>query len=316
MTQIPPDSQFQDSSKASNFFRELASRKVERPDAPPLYTRKAALILGATLGLVYGLSTQFINTIFTPGIPYTHYPFGIVGNCVASMLGMMLVSFVCALPKDVYRGALFGSFTTVLVLEIRAVLLGMPLLAQFRTIFWMFAAIGLLFEIVLSLPVMLGLRWTIEIQGELFNKPVWSWKRARLPLAFIIGVISLSIFSIYPDDVRAAMADTVTLIKEGRAAPTDADLPAPLRSENNVQDFRSHAASPYTLELGEKSILANDISTAFPGSVVVVIARFGDGWGIACAYLNGLRNPTCISYSPGHAPPVTDYRAMRLAQLV
>lgn len=312
MAETQSDSSHENLERAVGLFRELASRKRERATAPPSYSRKVAVILGAVMGLGYGLSTQFINSLLSPSIPFTHYPFGIIGNSAASILGMMIVCLLCALPKDSYRGALLGCFASLLLLELRALAIGStPLTVQLRSEFSIFALIGIVVELALSIPVMLILRWTIDIQGELFDKPIWSWERIRLPLGFVAAAIALGFFSLYPTDIREAMANTALLINQGLAASTAADLPTPLRNENNVQDFLYYGEAPYTLELGRYGTF-QDMSSELPGYLIEVIARFKSGWTVACLYANRLNNPVCKSYGPLNAPPVTDFRALRL----
>ena len=280
--------------------------------APPFYARKAALVLGAMLGLFYGLSSQLINSILSPGIPFAHHPFGLIGNCIASILGMTLVCFICCLPKDTYRGATLACLSAFLVMEVRALAIrSSPLTVQLFSAFSLFALIGLVIELAIILPIMLILRWTIEIQAENFDRKIWVWQRARLPLAFLAAVMALSIFSVYPSEVLDAMANSARTIDSGLRAAHVTDLPAPLRNENNVQDFLYHATAQYELELGDYQTYL-DPKTLQAGYAIDIVARFKGGWAVVCRYNNGPSNPKCQSFDAPHAPPVTDYRAQVL----
>ncbi len=297
------------------FFRQLASRKVERPAAPRWYILKVALVFGVTLGLAYGVSTQYINSMVSPAVPFSHHPFGIVGNCVASVFGFTLICVVCSLPKDFVRAALFGSLSLFFVLEVRALFTGTPLLAELVSLLSIFALIGIIIEIVLSIPVMLLLRWTIEMQTELFHKPLWSWSRLRFPLVFVAAAVGLGFFSLYPADARAAMENMTALITKGLAASGPNELPPALSNGSNVQDFLLHAQPPFMVELGEQSLFGTDISPLLHGYTIVTIARFSNGWAIACLYIDRPDQPICKSYDAPSAPPVTDYHASQLHRM-
>ncbi len=309
MDDITPTPSDETSDKAVGLFRELAARRKEHPTAPASYSRKAAVVLGAILGLAYGLCTQFINSLYAPSVPFSHHPFGLIGNVAASMAGMILICVVCSLPKDFSRGALAACATSLLVLELRALAIGsVPLTAQLILHFSPLALIGLVVELAVAFPAMLLLRWTLDIQSDVFDKPLWAWERIRLPLAFIAGTLILGSFSLYPADVLTAMANTTGIMDRGLAARSLDDLPVPLRNENNVQDFVYYGKAPYTVELGEY-VTALDIKTGQPIYLIQVLVRFSGGWAVACVYENQLDDPVCKSFAPSDAPPVTDFRA-------
>ena len=202
--------------------------------------------------------------------------------------------------------------SALLILELRALAVGsMPTTIQAFAAFSFFSLIGLGVELAIALPVMFLLRWTLEIQAENIDKKIWAWQRVRLPLAFAVLAAGLGIFSLYPDEVLAAMADTARLIDQGLLASNASALPAPLRNENNVQDFIYFAEAPYEVELGAYESYV-DPTTFQPVHVIDIVARFKDGWGVVCHYKDRLNNPECTSFDVPHAPPVTDFRAQIL----
>ncbi|HTP00240.1 MAG TPA: hypothetical protein VMJ64_02620 [Anaerolineales bacterium] len=298
--------------KQGDFFLDLAARKVVRPIAPRSYSLWMALLLGVVLGLAYGLSNQFINSIFSPpsaSIPFAHHPFGIIGNCIASILGMMLICFACAWPKDWTKGALFGSLALFLVMEIRAVATGTPVLDVFLVSFLSFGLLGTFLEIVLCIPVMAILRWTIDVQAELFDRPVYSWQRLRIPVGITVAATALGLLSLYPSSTLDAMANTASLINRGRAAARSENLPAPLREENGVHDFLKYAGPDFTVELGETTPFADKIPPLLQPYAIVIIARFQGGWTVTCLYIDPSDEPLCKSSSPPNTPRITDFWA-------
>ncbi len=296
--------------KAIAFFREAAARKVERPATPPHYARRVALVIGAVLGLAYGLAAQFCNSLVAPSIPFTHYPFGVVGNIAASVLGFTLVSWIASLPKDFARGALAGALCCVAILELRALFISMPLLATLGTAYAFFSVMGLFIELIVALVVILIYRLMLDMQAEHFDKPLWSRPRIALPLVFLVAAIGLGSFSLYPEEVVAAMRDTNALITRGLSATSTTELPPALRNENGVHDFRSSAGAPYAIELGEyRTFIMRGPLGQGEGYDIGVIARFPRGYAIWCSYPDRLTDPICKSFGPSDAPPRTDFRA-------
>ncbi len=291
-------------------FRDIASKKKVRPKAPPTYRRRIAVVMGMLFGLVYALLSQFANSILAPTIPFAHYPFGVIGNLLVDVLGFGLVCFVCSLPEDEYRGALFASLTVFLILDARAWALGSPgVLLQLISPLAPLVIFSLILEIGVSLPLMIALRWAIDIYHEHYGQPSWAWPRIRLPLGLMLAVLILGLLSIYPDDVRRDMAVMNDLIAEARSAPTAAASPVPLRDDNRVHELYRNVRADYTLEEGDASLMAEDLPPVYQASPVVIIARFRGGWTLACSFAHPADEPVCRSFEPSLAPPIDDLRA-------
>ncbi|HEX2697532.1 MAG TPA: hypothetical protein VHM28_07455 [Anaerolineales bacterium] len=308
---MEPQSSDPVASKRENFLLELQANKKIKPSPKPSHRRIAGLVIGALIGLAYSLVSQFINSLLSPGIPFAHYPFGVMGNCITIILSMASIGLISAYPGDWHRGVLWGSVAIAVLLELRALLISsISLTTQLTSAFSVFAIVALIIELVFSIPPVFLLRWAIDVQEELFDKPFWIWRRIRLPLGLMIAVLGFSIFYVYPADVRDDMSNMNSIIQLGLRNPSK--LPDPLSEKSTAESFLNYGTPIYTLELGDY-IDFSDISPALQTeNIIVIIARFNNKWALACLYRASNNAPICKSYSPDLAPPISDVRASQL----
>ena len=238
-------------NNSADFFLQLSQGKQETPPPVQKSTRViTGLIMGMLLGLFYGLVTQFINSIFSPGVPFALYPFGLAGNIIASIVVWSIIGVVCAWPDSAITGAIVGCLAAAIAVIMMALAAKPPstepALAQFFSVsanlfsFLVFALLGI--------PLMLLVRWAIDVQGELALQPFWSWRRLRAPLAALVLLsVAMSILTLDDPNVQQAMVDMHGLIQKGLTASHAAQLPSALRA-NKVNDFLAHAIPNYTLE--------------------------------------------------------------------
>jgi len=290
----------------TEFFRALSQEKHKAAPQPikDSYPRFAGMLLGAALGFVYGLISQGINLVTMPGVPIAQYPFGLVVNCIIYIAGGALVGFACSYPKSSLNGVILGSITSMVVILIQWwAAFATSLSGLFQTDFFVAVApvglpfaLGLLF--LITVPLMLLLRWTIDIQSELSYRSVRSWERLRLPLVILTLSAVAGTLTLYPGNVRQAMSDMHELIQAGLSVSNATDLPRPLREENEVIDFLAYAGSNYTLERGLDAVLRNDLSVLAEADSEVILARFDHDWTLACLYEPDTSRPICKSYVP------------------
>jgi hypothetical protein len=295
--------------QAVALIRELGRQK-RLPDPPrPALTRWIGVIIGALTGLAFALVAQSTNRIALPGVPFAHYPFGFTGNCLAAAVGGGLCGLLCAWPKGGLNGATLAGVGMILFLELRAWLIqATPLAVMIQTIFSPFILLAAALAFIAALPLMLLMRWGIDIQGELAHQPVWAWQRVRVPLLVLILAGCAGYLALYPREVRQALISTHTLIQHGLQAQAQAELPPVLRTQQ-VREFRNNANSTYTLEESHDNALRQDIVPLADLEDIVIVARFRNGWVLACVFEAGSYYPRCKSYEPQFAPGINDIRA-------
>ena len=294
-----------------DFFRDLARTKLapsERPRA--VRVRLSGLLLGALMGLAYGLLSQSINEMLLPGVPLAHYPFGALGNCALAIGVGALIGILCGWPQGSINGALAGALAMTAALEARGVIINNLGIAQIARLD--FAAITLAGAAVLlffTIPVALLLRWAIDSQFE-SRRPALSWPRLRGPLALAALACGAGALAYYPGDTRHALRDMHALIQKGLKAASVAALPGPLRNENKVIDFMLSASPRYTLEESEDPVLRRGLGWLSRANSVIIVARFEGGWTLVCLHERSGAAPECRSFRPNQAPRVNDMRAM------
>ncbi len=285
-------------NNSSDFFIQLSQEKEEKPQPVRKSTRIAiGVIIGMLLGVVYGLVTQLTNSIFSPGVPFALYPFGLIGNMIVSIAVWAVIGCLCAWPNSAISGALLGSLSAGTMMIILALVSAPPVAPA--AIVQFFSTSTNLFAFVLfallTIPLLLLIRWAIEVQGELTHLPIWSWRRLRAPLApcLLLGIV-MSVLTLYDENVRQAMVDMNELIQTGLSASDITQIPDPLRS-NQVNDFLLYAVPEYTLEHSYYDQYQRDLKAA-DNAGTVIVARFQNGWILACQFYLRHVTPHCKSY--------------------
>lgn len=149
---------------------------------------------------------------------------------------------------------------------------------------------------LLTTPLMLSVRWAIDIQIELASQPLWSWRRLRGPLAALLLLgAGMSVLTLYSEDVRQAMIQMHGLIQEGLTTSSKNDLPPALNTDD-VHDFLVHAKSNYTLEQSYDDQYQRDFAATLSSDGPIILARFQNGWLLACRFSLQFKTLHCKSY--------------------
>ncbi len=285
--------------------------RVTSPDATELAARgkqrlQIGVSLGALLGLAYGLVSQLINPIALPGISLYQPPAGPVGNALLSMaLGATLGVITCY-PLSAALGILFGGIAALVGI------LGY-MLVRLGGLGFGGALISSLFFSVpmawLTVPVLALLRWAAErlVDARRVGQPLLRW--ARLPVVLALVMMVLGAFELLPDEGRADLARTQTLIEQGLRANSPTALPEPLRGAH-MTVFPPAQKTGYTLEWTKYDL--NRFMELRPPSNfdahAAVIVRFPGSYYLVCLYPTPAQAPTCANYDklPGKAPERRD----------
>jgi hypothetical protein len=257
------------------------------------YRRVFGLLFGAAIGLVFGLVLQGINHLFLPGIPLYHSNFGFWGNVFAAVLLGLGLGLISAWPTTSAWGIFWGSVTGALVIGLVTVFsgsretLGLAIGSVVVIFGPVAAACGLLFIVF---------RWIVDREMNIrFDlKPV---RRLILPLAALLVAAMAASFSLYSPLARTVTTRMNDLILEGRQANGVGGLPASLRSKN-VTGFMAKAQASYELEWMEDAENQYRISRPLtdPYQPTTVVARFDNGYLLACVFPNADAPPACRDF--------------------
>ena len=268
--------------------------------------QRIGIILGAALGLAYGLMSQFINRVATPGIPFYQPPAGALGNTLLSaLMGAALGALTC-FPASASLGILLGALVSL------AGILGYMLIRLGGLGFGGALISSVIFSVPmawLTIPVLALLRWISERQVEAQREADSLLARARLPLTLVVVMAALGAFELLPAAARANVAHTNALIQQGLAAPSAEARPEPLRGRY-VTEFPPPQPDGYTLEW--TTIDLDRFNILRPPSNfdqhAAVIARFPGNYYLVCMYPTPEQEPNCGTYDklPAKAPPRSD----------
>lgn len=253
------------------------------------------IVLGAALGLSYGIVGQLINRIALPGVHLYQPPLGPLGNSVLHGLVGAGLGFLSARPANPAPGIFLGSLAAAFAVFIST------LLRVGRVIDTGGAVVtSVLFSVPiawLTVPIVALLRWTTDRLAELSRDHAPLAVRARVPLILILIMVVLATFELLPADARGQLRRADTLLQAGLQASSAAALPAPLRGPL-VRGFPPDTAKDYSLEWTTYD-LDRFIQLRPPSSYdqhAAVIARFTGGYTLACLYPTARSEPNCGTY--------------------
>ena len=278
-------------------FRHAGKSIKQRPDPPsPKERSKVGITIGLLIGLVYGLVSENINQYFLPNIPLAHLPFGLPGNIVFAGFAGGIMGYLAARPVQAISGIVLSAFSVIILFELLVIF---QLIVDFGnsipTTLNAFTLILTLSAAPVIFPATIVLRWCIDLQHENKNKSLFAWKRLGPILANILIAVVTGYLTLYPLEGRQVIISMNTLVQKGLLSKSATGLPIPLQNANNVQDFLLNASTDYSLELSsDRELIAN--MKPFGERKILVVARFKNGWDLACAFSENIFLPACQSY--------------------
>ncbi len=259
------------------------------------YRRIAGTLIGALLGLVYGLTSQTINSIAYPGIPFYQPPFGPAANTALVVLGGALLGLVSAWPSEGLAGIVIASAVSALVAG--SYMLATARLTSATSSGAVISVIFLLIPLCGAIvPAVWSLRWAANKQEDAYLARSFTWSRVLAPLILAIIAGGLAYTRLYPPEARPVLVRMNAMMQEGLAASDEAALPKPLQSEA-VNGFLDQAAGAFTLEWTyqiDRYGIPFSVSNQKEQSVAV--AHFENGWTIACLFATPQAEPECAEF--------------------
>jgi hypothetical protein len=123
-----------------------------------------------------------------------------------------------------------------------------------------------------------------------------SIRRIGLPVLATILAAWLGVSTLYPQEVRAGMYVTQGIIEKGMQAITVSHLSDPLKA---VEGFIPNANGSYTLERSEEveRFMGPHPVTSRTNSDFLIVARFHNGFSMACLFAPGASPPSCANFN-------------------
>jgi hypothetical protein len=253
--------------------------------------RLLGLALGGSLALTYSAIQEFTPLVQLAGIPLHQPPLGPWGNTLVWMLTGALLGLISTWTTEPFPAVLAGAFTGAMILYALTILGGgfQATSAQLLSLlFMLLPLVGML------APLVIIIRWTISrrLAALQEGKPGSGWA-----LAAIVWVVValLSIINLDPPAATLEIGRMHELIQQGLTANSAEALPEALRAPR-VGPFLEQASRNYTLEWTKQDI--NRFAIPRPANPkaweeAVVVARFDNGWVLACLFPNATAEPLC-----------------------
>ncbi len=262
------------------------------------YRRVFALIFGALTGLCYGLVSQFINSVFMPGIPFYQPPFGGPGNILFAISLGMVLGLIDAWPESDFTGVLLSSLSGAAVISIATLVTGQPdatlMASRLTSLSFIFMPIAAILA-----PVLILFRWIISREVNAFRETQAGYKtsplaRAGLPILLLLIASAAGLTSLYNDLGRAVIPRMDALLESAQASQDEAALPTALRSPD-VAQFIEKGRGPYSLDWEKDDEyhyrIPRPLTSRFDQSVV--IAYYDNGYILACLFPSKTADPKC-----------------------
>jgi hypothetical protein len=265
------------------------------------YRRLLGLVLGTALGLTFGLVSQYGNVLLVLRVPLYQPPLGGAGNLLVCVAVGAVVGLVAAWPRHPIVGAIAGSATGALLVEIAIMVMERDTLDASKATVTLFTFLPI--AAIVALPVGL-VRWVLskeevahregalgDRQAQRQNISVW---RVIRPLLLVLIAAAWGALFIYPARGRAVLPRMNAIVQAGLNAADRAALPAEFQAID-VPGYPQQAKGAYTLDwqgdrLGRFAIprpIHNEEEQS------AVIARFENGWSFVCLFVTVGAEPQC-----------------------
>lgn len=275
--------------------------------AYPKHRKWFGVLFVTAIGLAYGIFSQTINHLFMPGIPLYQPPFGALGNIILAGLVGASLGYLIASSESGGVGVLWGSLLGGAFIAIATLLTGR---AEGEILWRKIAAVAIIFAPTAALlaPVLILFRWVIGREVESYRNASKGYSYARfqryaLPTVLVLAAGALGLSSMYNDLGRAVTPSMQSLIQQGRQAAGVEMLPEPLRPPD-VKYFIKQKDTRYTLQWDKddqnRFAIPRPAGSGFDQSTV--IARFDNGYLLACMFPGKTGQPTCKDFLPEKNP--------------
>jgi hypothetical protein len=257
--------------------------------------RVLGIIFGMIMGLVYCAVTQWINSIYLPGITFFAPPPGRFVTLIIYILGGGALGFLVTWPEEFLLGVVISSVSGTLVSSLVSLLIesGTPDVIIGNAAVLLITFLPRVFFFV---PATILVRWVVSIwEKETLYAPFSLKKRlGSLVLLVALGMV-VGAFSLYPTQTRMTLTNLNELILAGKQATSAASLPVPLQT---VDGFVQNSDGPYSLLILSDStqVPIQRATVGFAQDELTIEVLFANGFRFGCVYIPTEKQPSCVHY--------------------
>lgn len=272
--------------------------------------RLLGLVLGAALGLAFGLVSQYGNDLLVRGVPLYHPPFGAAGNLFLCVIVGTVLGLVTAWPKHAILGAIAGCVAGALLAIVGIMLVEGGALDASKATVTLFTFLPI--AAVLALPVGI-IRWVLSKEEHVWregalgdpvarSKAACAWRILR-PLLLVAIAAAWGGLFVYPERAQIVLPRMNAIVQAGLSAADRASLPAEFQTIDDwagtagkaLPGYPQQAKGSYTLDFQEGKLGRFGIPrpTSNEGEQSAVIARFDNGWSFVCLFIRIDAKPRC-----------------------
>jgi len=253
------------------------------------------MIFGISMGMAYGLISQYINVLTMPDIPIYQPAPGRLGSTVLLVIFGGLMGLAVAWPMDAIPGVILGAFFATLAQIILSVKMQASIPGNVVG-FTYIVILTFLPRVVIALPITGLIRWILDLWEREIAQVTFSVRKLGLSYLALIFVSSLAgLLSLYPSQGRLALLKTNQLIQSGLQSASSDQLPQALEP---VDGFSQSAHGAYTLQLTNNpdELPIQRPFASYQAEEYAVFVRFENGYRLGCVFVPPHPEPYCGIY--------------------
>jgi hypothetical protein len=213
----------------------------------------------------------------------------------AVFAGLMVL--ICAWPQGTFLGVLIAAITTSVLVGLIGSFYGTQFSAQ--RVGGIFASLTVLLLPLIGLfgAVFTLLRWLVNKQVEYHADHASLLRRLVVPGLLLCLVAGISASALYPPEGRQRIQEMNALVQAGIQAPDAAGVPPAFAKF--ADSFKQRATSDYALQWLKSDLIEWRIGRPAEfqeWQLSIAVARFENGWMVACLFAPDERPPNCQAY--------------------
>ncbi len=243
----------------------------------------AGLLLGAWVGLLYGLVSTNINSLIIRDIPLNYNVQSVAETVFWSMLAVALLGLITNLPYHALPGVVLASLTAAAAVAAKGVLDTADSAEKiFSTLF--LTMYTFLPMIVLFVPFHALLRWSSRQILEHHRQPIWAWGRIRGWLLMTFLAVLVGSFTLYPAQAQKMMRKMDGFIQAAQSTPKQGVPDEFSQVAAAIRSASAQYALAWTDDLSEypDPLFYEDTMTSF--RLQLVSAYFESGESVFCLF--------------------------------
>ena len=252
--------------------------------------RVAGAVIGLSLGLLYGATSGWINSVLLWGIPLRVDLAKITLDIISAGAGGMVAGYIAAWSQSSFKSVVAGAAAIALFGAAKA-LVAQAGGAQFFALIIILVTIFLP-SVALSLPITLVIRLAVNWREDALSYAgrARASRLARLYAGLAAVGLLTGMFAQMTPGEQAAIRQVNAMIQNGLAAGSEADVPPSLQA---IDGFTARARGRYTLSPSVDVSQDQSIAGSSAVETVTVDVLFEEGLHFECMVGATLARPLC-----------------------